>query len=44
MTTTNRRYTFLSYPQGKIAKVYLMVNTSRHSREVVDNLMKQTKK
>ena len=44
MTSTNIHYTSLIYPQGKVAKVYLMVNTSRHSSEVMDDLMKLTKK
>lgn len=39
-----RRYTFLIDPQGKVAKVYLTVDTSRHSKEVVEDLMKLTKK
>ena len=33
-----RRYTFLIDPQGKIAKNYLKVDTSRHSKEIVDDL------
>ena len=33
-----RRYTFLIDPQGKVAKTYLKVDTSRHSREIVDDL------
>jgi peroxiredoxin Q/BCP len=33
-----KRYTFLIDPQGKVAKAYLKVDTSRHSREVVDDL------
>lgn len=33
-----KRYTFLIDPQGRIAKVYLSVNTSRHSAEVVADL------
>lgn len=44
MTTTNSHYTFLSHPQGKAASFNLMVNTSRHSGEVVDDFMKLTKK
>lgn len=39
-----RRYTFLIDPQGKVAKVYLTVNTSRHSGEIVGDLMKLTRK
>lgn len=33
-----KRYTFLIDPQGKIAKVYLKVDTSRHSREIIEDL------
>jgi peroxiredoxin Q/BCP len=33
-----RRYTFLIDPQGKVAKSYLKVDTSRHSGEIVDDL------
>ena len=33
-----KRYTFLIDPQGKITKVYLSVDTSRHSQEIVDDL------
>jgi peroxiredoxin Q/BCP len=33
-----KRYTFLIDPQGKIAKIYLQVDTSRHSKEIVDDL------
>jgi len=33
-----KRYTFLINPQGKIAKVYLSVDTSRHSAEIVNDL------
>ncbi len=33
-----RRYTFLVDPQGKVAKVYVKVETSRHSQEVVEDL------
>lgn len=41
-----KRYTFLIDPQGKIAKAYLQVDTSRHSKEIVDDLsqLKQIKK
>lgn len=35
-----KRYTFLVDPQGKIAKVYLKVETSRHSREIIDDLQR----
>jgi peroxiredoxin Q/BCP len=33
-----RRYTFLIDPQGKIAKTYLKVDTSRHSAEIIADL------
>lgn len=33
-----KRYTFLIDPQGKVAKAYLQVDTSRHSKEIVDDL------
>ena len=33
-----RRYTFLIDAQGKIAKAYLNVDTSRHSQEIIDDL------
>jgi peroxiredoxin Q/BCP len=33
-----KRYTFLIDPKGKISKVYLSVDTSRHSQEIVDDL------
>lgn len=33
-----RRYTFLIDPQGNIAKVYLSVETSRHSKQIIDDL------
>jgi len=35
-----KRYTFLIDPKGKIAKVYLSVDTSRHSQEIVNDLKK----
>jgi peroxiredoxin Q/BCP len=37
-----KRYTFLVNPVGKIAKVYLSVDTSRHSQEIIDDLKKQS--
>ena len=37
-----KRYTFLIDPQGKIAKVYLSVDTSRHSQEIIDDLKQLT--
>ncbi len=33
-----RRYTFLIDPQGRISKVYDKVETSRHSREIIEDL------
>ena len=33
-----KRYTLLIDPKGKISKVYLSVDTSRHSQEIVDDL------
>ena len=33
-----KRYTFLIDPAGKVAKVYLSVDTSRHSAEIVADL------
>ena len=33
-----RRYTFLIDPQGNVAKVYLSVETSRHSKEIIGDL------
>ncbi|HEY8085880.1 MAG TPA: peroxiredoxin, partial [Methylophilaceae bacterium] len=33
-----KRYTFLIDPQGKIAKVYEKVDTSRHSQEIIADL------
>ena len=37
-----RRYTFLIDPQGNISKVYLSVETSRHSKQIIDDLQKRT--
>ena len=37
-----RRYTFLIDPQGNIGKVYLSVETSRHSKQIIDDLQKMT--
>ncbi len=37
-----RRYTFLIDPQGNIGKVYLSVETSRHSKEIIEDLQKLT--
>lgn len=33
-----KRYTFLINPKGNIAKIYLSVDTSRHSQEIIDDL------
>ena len=33
-----KRYTFLISPQGKIAKIYLNVDTSKHSQEIIEDL------
>jgi len=33
-----RRYTYLIDPQGRIAKAYLKVDTSKHSVEIIDDL------
>jgi peroxiredoxin Q/BCP len=38
-----RRYTFLIDPQGNIGKVYLTVETSRHSKEIIEDLKQLTK-
>ncbi len=35
-----KRYTFLIDPAGKISKVYLSVDTSKHSQEIIDDLKK----
>lgn len=35
-----RRYTFLIDPQGNISKVYLSVETSRHSKQIIEDLQK----
>ena len=39
-----KRYTFLIDPQGRIAKAYLNVDTSRHSQEIIDELKQLTNK
>lgn len=36
------RYTYLIDPQGNLAKVYLRVETSRHSQEIIEDLKKLT--
>jgi peroxiredoxin Q/BCP len=33
-----KRYTFLISPQGKITKIYLDVDTSKHSQEIIEDL------
>jgi len=33
-----KRYTFLIDPQGRVAKVYLKVETSKHSQEIIGDL------
>jgi len=33
-----KRYTFLIDPEGRIAKTYFSVDTSRHSQEIIDDL------
>jgi peroxiredoxin Q/BCP len=35
-----RRFTFLIDPQGKISRLYLSVETSRHSKEIIEDLKK----
>jgi peroxiredoxin Q/BCP len=37
-----RRYTFLIDPQGNVNKVYLSVETSRHSKQIIDDLKQVT--
>jgi len=37
-----RRYTFLIDPQGRIAKVYQKVETSKHSTEIIKDLQQLT--
>ena len=37
-----RRYTFLIDPQGNINKLYLSVETSRHSKQIIEDLQKVT--
>lgn len=39
-----RRYTFLIDPQGKINKVYDKVETSRHSKEIIEDMKRVTNK
>lgn len=33
-----KRYTYLISPDGKIAKIYTNVDTSRHSKQIIDDL------
>jgi peroxiredoxin Q/BCP len=33
-----KRYTFLINPDGKIAKIYTNVDTSKHSQQIIDDL------
>jgi peroxiredoxin Q/BCP len=33
-----KRHTFLSNPDGKIAKIYRDVNVSKHSNQIIDDL------
>ena len=35
-----KRYTFLINPAGKLEKIYLNVNTSKHCQEIIDDLTK----
>jgi peroxiredoxin Q/BCP len=37
-----RRYTFLIDPEGNLNKMYLSVETSRHSKEIIDDLKQLT--
>jgi len=37
-----KRYTFLISPAGIIARTYLSVDTSRHSRQIIDDLRNLT--
>jgi peroxiredoxin Q/BCP len=38
-----RRYTFLIDPKGVVGKIYLTVEASRHSQQIIDDLRKMTK-
>lgn len=40
VTKRAKRYTFLIDPQGRIARVYLKVDTSRHSGEIIEDLQR----
>ena len=35
-----KRYTYLINPEGKIAKIYQSVDTSKHSQEIIEDLKK----
>ena len=35
-----KRYTYLINPEGKIAKIYHSVDTSKHSQEIIEDLKK----
>ncbi len=39
-----KRYTFLIDPQGKVARVYVKVETSKHSQEIIEDLKQLTEK
>ena len=39
-----QRYTFLIDPAGKVAKTYTSVETSRHSAEVIEDLMRLSRR
>jgi peroxiredoxin Q/BCP len=39
-----KRYTFLIDPQGKVAKVYEKVETSKHSQEIIEDLKRLIEK
>lgn len=38
-----KRYTFLIDPQGNVARIYLKVDTSRHSKEIIEDLKRLAK-
>ena len=44
VTRFAKRYTFLIDPQGRIARTYLKVDTSRHSAEIIADLRQLTGK
>ena len=39
-----KRYTFLINPDGEIARIYLSVDTSRHSKQIIEDLSALIKK